>query len=144
MSARPTRVQAKVRPTKILRKMNMSNPTPSRLFPADLPHTVHEHDGRVVGPGVGDDSVALAALSAVGALLTGTTRRSVWLLATVGEEGLGNLRGIIAALDGFASPIEALMVLEGNYLGRVSAIGVGSSRWRVCVSAPVTVKRAIA
>lgn len=106
------------------------------VFPADLPHTVHQQDGRLVGPGVGDDSVALAALSAVGTLLAGTTSRPVWLLATVGEEGLGNLRGITAALDGFASPIEALLVLEGNYLGRVSATGVGSLRWRVRVSGP--------
>ncbi len=106
------------------------------VFPADLPHTLQQQNGRMVGPSVGDDSVALASLSAVGALLSGTTRRSVWLLATVGEEGLGNLRGIMAALDGFASPIEALLVLEGNYLGRVSAIGVGSIRWRVRVSAP--------
>ena len=63
------------------------------VFPADLPHLAHEEGGRLVGPGVGDDSVALAALSAVGTLLTGTMGRPVWLLATVGEEGLGNLRG---------------------------------------------------
>ena len=89
-----------------------------------------------MGPGVGDDSVALAALSAVGTLLAGTSGRPVWLLATTGEEGLGNLRGIIAALEGFASPIDAVVAVEGNYLGRVSAVGVGSLRWRVRVSGP--------
>jgi len=106
------------------------------VFPADLPHTAREEGGRLVGPSVGDDSVALAALSAVGTLLKGSSGRPVWLLATVGEEGLGNLRGIIAALDGFDAPIDAVLALEGNYLGRVSAVGVGSLRWRVSVSGP--------
>lgn len=106
------------------------------VFPADVSHIVHEEPGRLVGPGVGDDSVALAALSAVGTLVSGTNGRPVWLLATVGEEGLGNLRGIIGALDGFDAPIAALLAIEGNYLGRVSAVGVGSLRWRASVSGP--------
>lgn len=106
------------------------------VFPADVPHIVRREAGRLVGPGVGDDSVALAALSAVGTLLAGTSGRPVWLLATTGEEGLGNLSGIIGALDGFASPMDAVLVVEGNYLGRVSAAGVGSVRWRTSVSGP--------
>jgi tripeptide aminopeptidase len=106
------------------------------VFPADLPHDVREENGRLVGPSVGDDSVALAALSAVGTLLGATGDSPVWLLATVGEEGFGNLRGIIAALDGSASPIGAVLAVEGNYLGRVSTVGVGSLRWRVSVSGP--------
>jgi acetylornithine deacetylase/succinyl-diaminopimelate desuccinylase-like protein len=60
----------------------------------------------------------------------------VWLLATTGEEGLGNLRGIVGALDAPAPSIGALLAVEGNYLGRVSAVGVGSLRWRVTVSGP--------
>ncbi len=106
------------------------------VFPADVPHEARERDGRLLGPGVGDDSVALAALSAVGTLLAGSSGRPVWLLATVGEEGLGNLRGIVGALDGFASPIDAVIAVEGNYLGRVSTAGVGSLRWRVNVTGP--------
>jgi tripeptide aminopeptidase len=107
------------------------------VFPEDLPHDVRRVDGRLVGPGVGDDAVALAALSAVGTVLSGQQGCPVWLLATAGEEGLGNLRGIIGALDGFAASIDALLAVEGNYLGRVSAVGVGSLRWRVQVAGPV-------
>jgi tripeptide aminopeptidase len=106
------------------------------VFDAEIPHAVREEDGRLAGPGVGDDSVAVAALSAVGTLLATSTGRPVWLLATVGEEGLGNLRGIIGALEDFSGPVDAVLAVEGNYLGRVSVLGVGSLRWRARVSGP--------
>jgi acetylornithine deacetylase/succinyl-diaminopimelate desuccinylase-like protein len=106
------------------------------VFGADVPHAVRQEDGRLAGPGVGDDSVAVAALSAIGTLLATSTGRPVWLLATVGEEGLGNLRGIIGALEDFSGPVDAVLAVEGNYLGRVSAVGVGSVRWRARVSGP--------
>ena len=104
------------------------------VFEHDVVHNVRRESGRLLGPGVGDDSVAVASLSAVGDLVKNTSGRPVWLLATVGEEGLGNLRGIRGALDHFASPIDVVIALEGNYLGRVSATGVGSIRWRVHVN----------
>ena len=105
------------------------------VFPEDLPHDVREESGRLLGPGVGDDSVAVAALSAVGTMVATSPGGPVWLLATVGEEGLGNLRGIIGALDDPVVPTAALVAVEGNYLGRVSAVGVGSIRWHVEVTA---------
>jgi len=40
----------------------------------------------------------------------------VWLLATVGEEGLGNLRGATVALDASAVEIGAFVAVEGNWL----------------------------
>jgi acetylornithine deacetylase/succinyl-diaminopimelate desuccinylase-like protein len=106
------------------------------VFGDDVAHDVREEGARLLGPGVGDDSVAVASLSAVGDLLRNTSGRPVWLLATVGEEGLGNLRGIRGALDTFGSPIDVVIAVEGNYLGRVSATGVGSIRWRVNVTGP--------
>ena len=63
-------------------------------------------------------------------------RLPVWLLATVGEEGLGNLRGVIAALDDPPSSVAAFVAVEGNYLGRVSTVGVGSVRRRIRVIGP--------
>jgi acetylornithine deacetylase/succinyl-diaminopimelate desuccinylase-like protein len=106
------------------------------VFGDDIPHEVREDGGRLLGPGVGDDSVAVASLSAIGDLLRNTSGRPVWLLGTVGEEGLGNLRGIRGALKTFASPIDVVIAVEGNYLGRVSTMGVGSIRWRVRVTGP--------
>ena len=106
------------------------------VFGADVSHIVSWSTGSaLVGPSVGDDSVGLAALSAAGASLP-SDGMPVWVLATVGEEGLGNLRGARAALDAPRRPVAAFIAVEGNYLGRVSTVGVGSVRRRVCVHGP--------
>lgn len=107
------------------------------VFGRDIRHGLtHDGAGRLVVLGCGDDTVAVAALSSLDRLMAAPTDRPVWIVATVGEEGLGNLRGVTAALDRPLVPIGALIALEGNYLGRVNLIGVGSVRKRVTVTAP--------
>ncbi|MGH2585606.1 MAG: M20/M25/M40 family metallo-hydrolase, partial [Dehalococcoidia bacterium] len=59
--------------------------------------------------------------------------RPVWIVGTVGEEGLGNLRGARAATDRLFEGLEAVLSIEGSFFGRVSHTAVGSQRWRVCV-----------
>jgi tripeptide aminopeptidase len=105
------------------------------VFPADLPHDVVATPGRLTGPSVGDDSIGVAALSAV-AHLAGPGPGPLWLVATVGEEGMGNLAGIRHALAHPPQPISAVIAIEGNYLGRVVITGVGSIRWRVHYRGP--------
>jgi tripeptide aminopeptidase len=102
------------------------------VFDGDVAHRPELRDDRLVGPSVGDDAVAVAALSAAGQSL-GSGSSPVWLLASVGEEGLGNLRGAHAALESPPAPVAAFVAVEGNYLGRVSTVGVGSVRRRVRV-----------
>jgi acetylornithine deacetylase/succinyl-diaminopimelate desuccinylase-like protein len=107
------------------------------VFSRDVAHRTHQDGTRLRGPGVGDDTVAVAALSVLGQMLAGSSiGRPVWLVATVGEEGLGNLRGANWALDHSPSPIGAFIALEGNYLGRIGAVAVGSVRWSVEVTGP--------
>jgi tripeptide aminopeptidase len=117
------------------------------VFPDDLPHVVTAEPGRLCGPSVGDDSVGVAALSAVASLLqprpdrgpdpgTGPGPGPVWLVATVAEEGMGNLAGIRHALAHPPQPVSAVIAIEGNYLGRVVNTGVGSVRWRVRYTGP--------
>ena len=105
------------------------------VFGDDVAHVVELRGNRLVGPSVGDDAVGVASLSAAGGSLAGGDL-PVWLLATVGEEGLGNLRGAHAALEAAPGPVAAFVAVEGNYLGRVSSVGVGSVRWRVRVRGP--------
>lgn len=115
------------------------------VFPGDVPHVVAAEPGRLCGPSVGDDSVGVAALSAVARLLrpgagpapdAATSMGPVWLVATVGEEGIGNLAGIRHALAHPPQPVSAVIAVEGNYLGRVVITGVGSVRWRVRYTGP--------
>ncbi len=107
------------------------------VFPEDLPHVVVAKPGRLCGPSVGDDSVGVAALSAVATLLAAPSNTGpVWLVATVGEEGAGNLAGIRHALAHPPAPVSAVIAVEGNYLGRVVITGVGSVRWRVRYAGP--------
>lgn len=107
------------------------------VFGSDVVHHVRRAGDRLVGPGVGDDGVALAALGAVGSLLSRAPGTApVHLLATVGEEGLGDLVGARHAVATAPRPIGAFLAIEGNYLGRLGTIGVGSRRWQVELDGP--------
>jgi acetylornithine deacetylase/succinyl-diaminopimelate desuccinylase-like protein len=55
----------------------------------------------------------------------------IWLVANVGEEGLGNLNGMKAVVDRFADDIHAYLVIEGLALGHVYHRAVGVKRYRV-------------
>jgi tripeptide aminopeptidase len=105
------------------------------VFGRDVPHEVVREGDTLRGPGVGDNSVGVAGIG-VAASMIASDGPPVWLCATVGEEGLGNLAGITAALEAPPVEIGALLAVEGNYLGRVSTIGVGSARRRVVVTGP--------
>jgi tripeptide aminopeptidase len=91
---------------------------------------------RLTGPGVGDDTIAVCSLSALNSVLPDRLQHPVWIVATTGEEGLGNLAGVRALLDEPPAPVRAIIALEGNYLGRVNITGVGSVRWQVRVTGP--------
>lgn len=105
------------------------------VFDRTVPHGTRTDAGRLYGPSVGDDSVAVAALSAAAQLLPEGCG-NVWILATVGEEGLGNLAGIRHALANPQAPIGALIAVEGNWLGRICLTAVGSTRYRITLRGP--------
>ena len=105
------------------------------VFGRDVSHHIVRDGDTLRGPGVGDDAVGVAGIGAAAAGIA-PDGPPVWLCATVGEEGLGDLAGVTAALDAPPVAIGALLAVEGNYLGRVSTIGVGSARRRVRISGP--------
>jgi acetylornithine deacetylase/succinyl-diaminopimelate desuccinylase-like protein len=106
------------------------------VFDESVQHRVRRDGDTLYGPGVGDNGVAVAALSAASAGVEPGLRVPVWLVATTGEEGLGNLRGIYHALNSFPGAIGAVVAVEGNYLGRIGTRGVSSERWAVEVCGP--------
>ena len=108
------------------------------VFPIGTPLEVRRSTERLSGPGVGDNSVAVAAAIKLADLLRiagEVPAVDVLLTGNVGEEGLGNLRGIREVLAA-RSDIGAVVALEGHNLGRVTHVAVGSRRFRITVKGP--------
>jgi tripeptide aminopeptidase len=79
-------------------------------------------------PGIGDNSLGVAGLLFLARRLR-DGGRPVVLAATVGEEGLGNLRGARGVVEALA-PAE-LVALEGGGARQLVTQGVGSARLRL-------------
>jgi tripeptide aminopeptidase len=108
------------------------------VFPIGTPLEVKRSADRLTGPGVGDNSVAVAAAVKLADLLRiagEVPAVDIVLTGNVGEEGLGNLRGIREVLASH-SDIGAVVALEGHNLGRVTHVAVGSRRFRITVTGP--------
>jgi acetylornithine deacetylase/succinyl-diaminopimelate desuccinylase-like protein len=97
-------------------------------------------DGSVMkGPGIGDDCRGLAVvLGVIKALKDASvkTEGTITFVGTVGEEGLGDLRGVKHLFNGeLKGKIDRFVSVDGTGLG-ITAIGVGSLRYRVTFTGP--------
>jgi len=102
------------------------------VFPSETPLTVERDGDWAIGPGIGDN--AAAVMACVWALENAGAPRSLAVAFTVGEEGLGNLRGALSACADL-QPATAVAV-EGQGLDEVILDAVGSVRYRLAVSGP--------
>ena len=104
------------------------------VFPPDVDVSVTRRADTLFAPGIGDDTRGLVAVLAILRALEAAgleTRSDVWLIGTVGEEGLGDLRGMKYLFREGAPPIDAWIDLDGTGLGRIVNKGLGSYRYRV-------------
>jgi len=111
------------------------------VFPQGTSLQVNRQGERISGPGIGDNSLGVAGLFGLvwelGARrVESETRASrlpgdVWLVANVGEEGLGDLRGMQAVADRFGGGVQAYLILEGMALGQIYHRGLGVQRYRI-------------
>ncbi|HWE09237.1 MAG TPA: M20/M25/M40 family metallo-hydrolase [Solirubrobacteraceae bacterium] len=105
------------------------------VFAAGTEIVFDQRDGRLAAPGIGDNSLAVAALVHLARRLRSRPlTRPVVLAATVGEEGLGDLRGVKALLD--ERPCAAFVAVEGQMLDSITVAAAGSVRFRVVVRGP--------
>ncbi len=108
------------------------------VFPAGTNVVPVERDGRLYAPGIADDARGLAALLSVVRALNTTGIRTVGDLlfcGTVGEEGLGNLRGMKALFK--ARPhIAASVSIDGTGPDHVVYLATGSRRYEVSYRGP--------
>lgn len=104
------------------------------VFPLDTPLQIQRSNNQIAGPGIGDNALSLAVLIELAIDLTGVKLPSdVWLVANVGEEGLGNLVGMKAVTSRFGSEVTGYLVLEGMALGHIYHCGLPVQRYRVAV-----------
>ena len=105
------------------------------VFPADTPLAVTREHGRLIGPGIGDNALGIATLMHVARELVLAPPSSPVLIAfTVGEEGLGDLRGVSALLD--REPVRGLVAIEGHGVDSLAVGGIASIRYRISVRGP--------
>ena len=107
------------------------------VFPRNTSlHFTREED-RIYGPGIGDNSLGVAALFGLVWLLRErkiSLQGDIWFAANVSEEGLGDLRGMKAVVERFGSNIQAYLVLEGTAFGHVYHRAIGVRRFRITVT----------
>lgn len=95
-------------------------------------------DGDMHGPGVSDNGAGLAALLAIAkAIQSGSEPRENWsrllLIANVGEEGEGNLRGMrhICGQREMLRRIRGFLVLDGAAVDHITVQALGSRRFEI-------------
>jgi acetylornithine deacetylase/succinyl-diaminopimelate desuccinylase-like protein len=109
------------------------------VHPLDTPLDCQKLEDRIVGPGIGDNALGLAAVVGLVKLLRmreSALPGDLWLAANVSEEGLGDLRGIQAIVDQFGGSPLAYLVVEGMGLGTVLHRGLGVERYKISVQTP--------
>ena len=109
------------------------------VFPEGTDVTVSRQGSRLRGPGIGDDCRGLAVvLAVIRALNKGNvqTPGTITFVGTVGEEGLGDLRGVKTLFrETLKGQIDRFVSIDGTGLG-ITHVGVGSLRYRVAFKGP--------
>jgi acetylornithine deacetylase/succinyl-diaminopimelate desuccinylase-like protein len=109
------------------------------VFPEGTDVTVKREGTTLRGPGIGDDCRGLAVVLAVArAMVKGNiqTPGTITFVGDVGEEGLGDLRGVKYLFrEGMKGQIDRFVSVDGTGLG-ITHVGVGSLRYRVTFKGP--------
>ena len=104
------------------------------VFPEGTKVKVRRAGAVLRGPGIGDNCRGLAVLVAIARALTAgdvQTEGSIILAATVGEEGLGDLRGVRTLLgETLKGRVDGFVAIDGTGES-ITNIAVGSRRYRV-------------
>ena len=109
------------------------------VFPEGTDVRVTRTGDLMKGPGIGDDCRGLAVMLAVARALDEgkvETPGTITFVADVGEEGLGDLRGMKGLFfDSLKGKIDKFVSVDGTGLG-ITHIGVGSNRYKVVFKGP--------
>jgi len=109
------------------------------VFPAGTDVTVRRRGDRLYAPGIGDDTRGLVVLLIIAEALERAgvrTRADLLFVGSVGEEGLGDLRGVRHLLRPGGPRIDRFIAIDGGSDEQVVNQALGSRRYRVSVTGP--------
>jgi tripeptide aminopeptidase len=109
------------------------------VFPEGTDVTVRREGDRLLAPGIGDDTRGLALMLTVIRAMLGAgvkTRGDILFVASVGEEGLGDLRGVKHLFREGGPKIDQFIAVDGGSTDRVLNKAIGSYRYRITFKGP--------
>lgn len=109
------------------------------VFPEGTDVTVKKVGDTLKAPGIGDDTRGLAMLISMLKAMNKAeikTEKDILIVGTVGEEGLGDLRGMKYIFNESGLDIDSWIAIDGGSLGRISNAGLGSKRYKLIVKGP--------
>jgi tripeptide aminopeptidase len=107
------------------------------VFPASTDVRVKREANRFTAPGIADNGAGLAALVGLARALSESrirTAKTIVLAGDVGEEGEGNLRGVRALVESYASRLAAVIAIDGASVEHVTTQGIASQRVEVTIT----------
>jgi acetylornithine deacetylase/succinyl-diaminopimelate desuccinylase-like protein len=108
------------------------------VFPAETNVKAERKDGKIYAPGISDDGRGLAVvLTLIRAFNHANieTEGDIIFGATVGEEGLGDLRGVKALFKN-RTDIDGFISIEPGDPERTTYLGTGSQRYKITYVGP--------
>jgi tripeptide aminopeptidase len=111
------------------------------VFPEGTNVKVRREGDRLYAPGVGDDVTGLATLLTIVRAMNAAgmkTKSDIVFMGNVGEEGLGDLRGVryFFTKGKYKDRTKAFFSLDGGGATDVTTGGTGSKRYRVTFKGP--------
>jgi tripeptide aminopeptidase len=109
------------------------------VFPEGTDVKVKFKGDTLYAPGVGDDTRGLMVLLTLFRAMEKAniqTREDVLFVGTVGEEGLGDLRGVKYLFHKNSPKIDSWVSIDGEEIGHIYSGGLGSVRYKVTFKGP--------
>jgi acetylornithine deacetylase/succinyl-diaminopimelate desuccinylase-like protein len=109
------------------------------VFPPETDVTIRESGDTLFAPGIADDTRGLATVLAVLRALNAAgvrTEGDILFIGDVGEEGLGDLRGMKHLFREGGPRIDAFVSVDGTGSSGITHMGLGSHRYRVTFVGP--------
>lgn len=109
------------------------------VFPMETDVKVKHRGDTLFAPGITDANRALAVVVALLKTMDAQqlrTAHDIWFSGTVGEEGLGDLKGMKHLFRDGAHPLATHIAIDGGGLEDITNGGIGSLRYKVTFKGP--------